>query len=96
MDKTPEADDMDGMAEPRKRYSPKGIMKRLAQMNKSEWKWIVAAMVTVTLKGTPYEFMRDGDSTMKLPIADGRIKITTRISLQEWSPRFEGSCWVNF
>ena len=50
MDKMPEADE-EWLEEPRKEYSAKGVMRRLAQMNRSELKWIIAAMVTVVLKG---------------------------------------------
>ena len=51
MDSTPEAEVEDIQEESKRKYSTKSIMKRLGQINKPEWKWIFAAMITLTLKG---------------------------------------------
>ena len=50
IDSTPEIEDI--RQEPINQYSTSSIMRRLGQINKPEWKWIFAALITVTLKGT--------------------------------------------
>ena len=62
------------VTEPRSKYSPWNIMKRLAHINRPELRWIIAAMITVALLGKYLDReVRDTIQIQTLPPSNGRV-----------------------